>query len=564
MSAFLEQCRFFFIYAGLFSFFANLLLLAVPLYMLQVFDRVLTSRSNETLVVLTVAAVGALMVMAALEILRSRLLVRVGVAIDKLLGEPVLAESLRNAVKPDGTPYGYGLRDVNTLRQFLTGNSVFAFFDAPWTPLFLVLIFVFHPLLGAIALLGMAVQFFLAYLEERTTRPPLETANAKQRVSGQFVEMSMRNAEVVNAMGMSAALASRWRKLNAEVIGLQTVASNRAGVIVATTRFVRTLLQVLMLAVGAYLIIDRNVTPGIMIAATIILGRAMAPVELAIGTWRNLVDARGAYRRLAKLLEGKAAVADKLELPPPAGHLKVERLVFGRMPSPAIIKGISFELSPGESLGLIGPSAAGKSTLARLIMGVWVPQSGVVRLDGADISAWDCERLGGYVGYLPQDVELFAGTVAENIARLGDPAANSEDVIKAAKLAHAHDMILHLPNGYDTEIGDGGAVLSGGQRQRVALARALFGSPRLVVLDEPNSNLDSEGEEGLRQTINDLKALGVTLIIIAHKPSLLAHVDKMLVLSNGQVDSFGTRQEVLARLARAGVVRSMPGTDNPE
>jgi PrtD family type I secretion system ABC transporter len=435
------------------------------------------------------------------------------------------------------------------LRNYLGSNSVNALFDAPWAPLLIGVIFLFHPLFGIIATLGAVALVALALIGEKITRKPLTEASGQGRRTGRFVDLASRNAEAVKALGMLPAVTQHWRQLNGQTLELQVQAGNRSGGILAATKFIRLLLQVVMLAAGAYLVIDQHATPGIMIAATLILARAMAPVELAISTWKNLVEARNAYGRLKVMLDASEEEQKRFELPAPEGRLVVEKVVFGRNLSQLVLRNISFQLEPGESLGLIGPSAAGKSTLARLIAGVWRPLSGAVRLDGASVSDWDPEHLGRYFGYLPQDVELFAGTVAENIARMGDPGMHAEAVVDAAKRAFAHDMILRLPNGYDTDIGEGGVILSGGQRQRIALARALYGSPRLVLLDEPNSNLDSEGEMALLQAMKKLKEDGVTLIIISHNPSLLTQVDKMLVLQGGQVEAFGPAGEVMNRVA---------------
>ncbi len=551
MREFLTRCRFFFVYAGLFSLFINLLLLVSPLYIMQLFDRVLGSRSGATLLMLTLAAFGALAVLAVLEALRARLLVRAGLALDEIVSRPVLAELLRSAVSPKGSAQPYAMRDLATLRAFLSGRGIFAFFDAPWAPVFVALIYVFHPVFGMIATLGIVLLFALAIVEEKITQPHIEEARARGRESGAFAEQSARNAEVVYALGMIPAVAGRWRALNDRATAPQTRASNRTGVTLAATKFTRLLLQITMLATGAWLIIEQHVSPGIMIAATLILGRALSPVEMAISGWKAMIETRGAWARLRAMTEAMEARPAPMPLPPPEGRLEVERVVFARTPSRPILKGVSFELAVGESLGLIGPSAAGKSTLARIVMGIWAPVTGAVRLDGADIAEWERERLGRYVGYLPQDVELFSGTVAENIARLEDPQRCTEQIIAAARGAGVHDMILRLPEGYDTNIGPEGTVLSGGQRQRIGLARALFGEPRLVVLDEPNSNLDSEGEDALMQCMQRLKEERVTLIVITHRPSILVNIDRMLVLREGRAEMFGARQEVMARLRGA-------------
>jgi len=552
MRQLVSRFRPFFLYAGLFSLFINLLMLVPVLYMLQIFDRVITSRSNETLVMLTIGAVLALLLGTVLDILRGRLLASAGVALDKRLGPPVLSGLLANARAPGGAEYVSGLRDVGTLRTFLTGTGIFALFDAPWLPIYVVVIALFHPVLGLIAALGSALLLALAYLNEKLTRTALEDLQAEGRKAGRFIDHSVRNAGVVAAHGMVESVTRCWERLNRKVLDAQMRASRAGGSISGLTKVARQLIQIAMLAAGAWLVIDLHVTAGVMLAATILLGRALAPVEMMIAGWKSLVDTRAAYSRLDKLLSSGSIQTEHTELPAPEGALSVERVAFGiRGHEKAIIRGVSFEVAAGESLGIIGPSAAGKSTLARLILGVWKPVNGVIRLDGADISEWPRDKLGPHVGYLPQDVELFSGSAAENIARMGE--VDSEAVIAAAKRANAHDMILHLPNGYDTQIGEGGATLSGGQRQRLALARALYRNPRLVVLDEPNANLDSEGEEALMGAMLGLKHDHVTLIVITHRPAMLANVDKVLVLRDGQVDMFGPRAEIIARVTRGSI-----------
>jgi PrtD family type I secretion system ABC transporter len=540
----------FFVHAGLFSLVINLLMLVPPLYMLQVFDRVISSRHEETLVLLSVAAVAALLMMAFLDILRARLLGAAGIALDRALGPQVLDGLLAQTARLSGAGYLNGLRDVNALRTFLTGNGIFALFDAPWLPIFLLIIFLFHPLLGCVAVAGAVLMLVLAYFNERTTRGPLERVQGEAKRAGRFIDASVRNAEVVAALGMLPAVTKRWATMNDRVLREQRDATALAGTYSGLTKFSRQFIQTAMLGVGAWLVLAQHVTPGVMMAGTIILGRALAPVETLVASWRNLIEAIQAWKRLDELLAANPPAGAGTELPAPAGRLGVERVSFAlRGAETPILRGVSFELAAGESLGIIGPSASGKSTLARLVVGVWKPTMGAVRLDGADVSAWPRERLGPYIGYLPQDVELFAGTVSDNIARLGEPDADR--VIAAAQAAHVHDMILRLPKGYDTEIGEGGQALSPGQRQRIGLARALYGEPRLVVLDEPNANLDTDGDEALLRTLRRLKEKGVTALIVAHRPSLLGGVDKLLMLRDGSVELFGPRAEIMARVTRA-------------
>ena len=548
MRAFLRKFLVFFVFAGLFSFVINMLLLTPSLYMLQTYDRVLGSRSEETLWMLTLILAVALMVMSALELVRTRLLVKANNALDAMLAPYLLHKMIAGATSPEGTQYPHGLKDLNSIKTFLTGSGIFAMFDAPWLPVYLVILWLMDPLLLIVAVVGSVLMLILTALNEYLTRTPLAQANLAGRLSGNLVSAGMRNAEVVNAMGMQQGLTRRWAFLNSKTLELQTTASNRAGTVSGLTKFVRQFLQSVMLGAGAYLVLKgHGFTPGMMIAGTIVLGKALSPIEHVIGSWKGLLEARTAYARLDTFIKGLAQDLPHMDLPPPIGQLSLERVTFGiRATNKVIVKDVSFALAPGESLGIIGPSAAGKSSLARLITGVWKPLSGTVRLDGSDLETWDKERLGKYFGYLPQDVELFAGSIADNIARLDIP--DTERVIMAARLAGVHDMVLRMPDGYDTQIGEGGAVLSGGQRQRIGLARALFGNPKLVVLDEPNASLDDAGELALLQAMAYLKQLGSTVVVVTHKVSLLANVDKLLVMQDGALALFGPREAVLAHL----------------
>lgn len=551
MSEFLRRFRPFLLYAALFSLFTNLLLLVPALYMLQVYDRVLTSRSNETLILLTASAAIALAVMMLLDLLRTRLLGIGSLLLDKWLGPVVLRQVLSGSRATALPADGNGLRDVEMLRGFLTGPAILALFDAPWMVIFVLVIFLFHPLLGAVAAAGALSLLAVTVLNERFMRKPLRELQQSSREAGHFIELGLRNAEVVSAMGMTQALTRRWEQRNDRVLELQGASSRRSAFMSAFSKFLRQFLQIAMLGAGAWLVVDQHVSGGVMIAATILLGRALAPIELLIAGWKSLVDARGAMQRLNALLAQRERESVPVELPVPTGHLALERVVFAvRGLEKPVIKGISFELPAGEALGIIGPTASGKSTLARLIVGVWKPQAGILRLDGADLANWPRERLGPYIGYVPQDVELFSGTIAENIARLGD--VESSAVVTAAQRAHAHDMILRLPRGYDTPVGEGGGALAGGQRQRIALARALYGDPRLIVLDEPNSSLDADGEEALSTTLREIRQSGATLIVVTHRPSLLINceADKLLVLKDGSVELFGPLAEIMARVTR--------------
>lgn len=538
-------------YAGFFSFIINMLLLVPSLYMLQVYDRVLASRSVETLWMLTLILAVALLVMSAMDLVRSRLLVKANNAIDTMLAPYLFHKMIVGATSPEGNQYSYGLKDLSAIKSFLTGAGIFALFDAPWLPVYLLILWFMHPVLFWVAVLGAVLMIGLTALNEYLTRASLEEANQSGRQAGNFVSAGLRNAEVVNAMGMQRGLTNRWNVLNDKTLELQSMASVRAGTVSGLTKFVRQFLQSVMLGAGAWLVLqNEGFTAGMMIAGTIILGKALAPIEHVIGSWKGLLEARSAYARLDKFIKGLSKEVSHMELPAPVGQLTLEHVTFGiRASNKVIIKDVSFALTPGESLGIIGPSAAGKSSLARLITGVWKPLSGTVRLDGSDLETWEKERLGQYIGYLPQDVELFAGSIADNIARLDTP--DTERVITAAKLAGVHEMILQMSDGYDTQIGEGGAVLSGGQRQRIGLARALFGSPRLIVLDEPNASLDELGEQALAQAMLHMRKAGSTVVVITHKASLLAYVDKLLIMQDGALAMFGPRDAVLAKVKEA-------------
>lgn len=550
MRAFLRKFLPFFVAAGVFSFFMNMLLLTPSLYMLQVYDRVLGSRSEETLWFITLLLIVALVVMGAMELVRSRLLVRANNAIDAQLAPYLLEKMAEGATSPEGNQYSHGLKDLNAIKTFLTGTGILAMFDAPWMPIAMLILWYMHHYLFLVALAGAVLMIGLTILNEYLTRKPLEDANGAGRAAGRHVEIALRNAEVVNAMGMLKGVARRWAGLNDVVIALQSKASQRAGTVSGVTKFVRQAIQSLGLGVGAYIVLrEPTFTPGMMIAGTIVLGKALGPIELLIGGWKGFQEARIAYSRLDTFLKAQRLAIEPMELPAPTGQIALEKVSFGiRTTNKVIIKEVGFALAAGDALGIIGPSAAGKSTLARLLVGVWKPLQGTIRLDGADMNSWTPERLGPYIGYLPQDIELFAGTIADNIARLDEPDADK--VIRAAQLAGLHEMILRMPKGYDTYIGEQGAVLSGGQRQRIGLARALYGDPKLVVLDEPNASLDTEGEQALLMAMAYLKRMGTTVVVITHKVSLLSNVDKLLVMQDGMLAVFGPRDGVLQHLAQ--------------
>ena len=517
--------------------------------MLQVFDRVITSRSTDTLLYLTLVALVALAVLAALEMVRTVLMVRMSSWLDSRLSGTILTGSVMASLDRPGRPSVQGLRDFASIRSFVTGPGIFPILDAPWTPIFLAVIFMMHPALGWLALVGAIVLFAMGVLNEVTTRKLLLQSGRSAIDALRQAEAAARNANVVESMGMMPNLVRRWQERNGDALQLQARASGRAGGITALSKLIRQGLQIGVLGVGAWLVLRNETTPGVMIAASILMSRALAPVEQAIGTWKSAIATRDAYHRVKRHLEDMPARGQFMPLPTPEGQLLVEGVShFYPGLSEATLRNISFSLEPGEALGLIGPTAAGKTTLANLLVGLSRPRLGHVRLDGADVADWEADDLGRHIGFLPQDIELFDGTVGENIARMGE--AQSDQVIAAAQLAGVHEMVLQLPNGYETEIGDDGASLSGGQRQRIGLARAIFGDPPFVVLDEPNSHLDATGEEALANTLAKLKERGTTLVIIAHRPTILNQVDKVLLLHGGAIQSFGPRDEVLGSVTR--------------
>ncbi len=535
---------------GVFSLVINLLMLTGPLYMMLVYDRVLTSQSESTLISLSLLIAGLFVIMGLLSSVRSKILVRIGIRINLRLSERVFGAQIKKAASR-GAKGLDGVRDLQTLREFLSGTGPTTLFDAPWTPVYIAVIFLLDPLLGWVATGGAIVLLILALLNEVMTRKNLAKATRVLAESNEIVADGRNNAEVLSSMHMLPGIYRRWQKLQHAALELQNKASDRSASLSSMSRTLRLMLQSAILGTGAYLAINGMISPGTMIAASLIMGRGLAPIEQAIGSWRHFIAARGAYQRTKQLLDDIPAEEQRTQLPSPQGKLSVEKLfagIPGKEGNQLILSNISFQLNSGEALAVIGPSASGKSTLARLLVGAWPPDHGHVRLDSADLWQWDREQLGRYIGYLPQDVELFNGTVLENIARFDEDAEDSA-VVAAAMSAGAHEMILALPDGYNTAIGTGGRLLSGGQRQRIALARALYGDPALVVLDEPNASLDAVGEEALSQTIQRMKARGQTVVVIAHRPSAVTQADKVLVLDGGKVAAFGPKAEVFAALS---------------
>lgn len=544
----LKACKGSFLSVGFFSFFVNALMLVPSFYMLQVYGRVVTSGSIPTLVMLTLIMTILMGTMGSLEWVRSRIMVRLSTRLDVLLSRDVYRASFKKALDSGGMDASaQPLNDLTGLRQFLTGNGLFAFFDTPWLPVYIGVMFLFHPWYGWFAIGCAIVLLMLAVVNEKLTGKAIADANKQNIAANLHTNKNLRNAEVIESMGMLETLMGRWGERQRQVLLLQSQASDKGGMVTSFSKTFRMLSQSLILGIGAYLAVKQEITPGLMIAGSILLGRALAPIDLMIGSWKGFISARSQYARLNEILDEQQAEPQRMSLPAPEGHVLVENLIVSAPGSKTpILKNISFAVPAGSIVGVIGPSASGKSTLARALLGVWAPQHGVVRLDGADINNWDKRELGPYVGYLPQDIELFEGSISENIARFRE--VEPDKVIQAAKTAGVHEMILQLPEGYDTVIGSDGVNLSGGQRQRVGLARAIYGSPRLIILDEPNSNLDEVGERALAMAIQQLKASGATVFIITHRTSILAQLDRLLVMSNGAIGLYGPRDKVMAEL----------------
>lgn len=533
--------------AAAFSFFVNLLTLCIPLYSLQIYDRVLASGSGATLFVLTVAVLGGLLAAAALEDIRARLLIALGIHFDNRLSVRLFersAGSLSSAARASG---GQAVRDLDNVRHVLTGAGALALFDLPWAPVFIVACFYLHPLLGCITLAGTLIVLALAVANQKLVDQPLARSNEQTEASYRLTENVMRNVETVRALGMLPELQRRWSALRSSAIGSQAAASARNSSVSSAIRLMRYVLLIAVMAAGAWLAVTRELSPGALFASTLLCTRALLPIDQVVGIWRQLSSAWAALQRVeAALLAPEPS--SSLKLPTPEGRLAVEELSYTPAGARApVLNRVSFEVRPGEAVGIVGPSAAGKSTLARLIVGVDRPSEGSVRLDGAETWSWDRADFGTVAGYLSQNIELFEGRIAENIARFR--TTDSLSIVAAARMAGVHETILSLPDGYDTILNAQGSPLSGGQRQRVALARAVFGEPRLVVLDEPNSALDAEGEAALLALLSALKARGTTVLMIAHRPSMLVALDKVLVLANGVIGDYGSIEKIMPRIA---------------
>lgn len=532
---------------GLFSAFANILMLAGPLYMLQVYDRVLSSRSVETLVALTALVAFLYGIMGLLEFARGRLLVRIGARFQQKLDRRVFDAVLTNSTMGENDKALTGLSDLESIQRFIASPAPAAFFDLPWTPVFLIGISIFHPWLGYLAIVGGAFLILLSFLNRLLSTQPLNRSIASAQRAAHLGEQLRSEAEMIQSLGMRQNAFERWQARRSASLALQLEATDVGGSFTSMIKTFRLFLQSAMLGLGAFLSIRGELSPGAMIAGSILLGKALAPIELAIGNWPSFQRARKGWWNLADLL-GKAPISQtKTELPRPAAHLEAVALtVVPPGHGQATLKRINFAVTPGECLGVIGPSGAGKSTLARAITGTWRVAGGKVRLDGAALDQYDHAHLGAYIGYLPQRVQLFDGTIAENIARLS-PKPNDQKVVDAAKQADAHEMILKLPDGYDTLVSATTGLLSGGQIQRIGLARALYSDPVLLVLDEPNSNLDAQGAEALNHSIRRMKSDGRSVIVMAHRPAAIRECERLLVLRNGVVEAFGPREDVLKK-----------------
>ncbi len=549
LQAALKACKSSFLSVGFFSFCVNTLMLVPTFYMIQVSGRVVPSSSTSTLLMLTLILTVLLLTLGSLEWVRSRIMVRISNRLDVLLSRDVYRASFKRALQSGGgDATAQSLNDLTSLRQFFTGAGVFAFFDAPWFPIYTVIMFLFHPWFGWMTLACGTVLSILAVVNHRVTGKALASANKENVASNVITTKTLRNAEVIESMGMLETLMNRWAKRQRNVMMLQSQASDKGGVVSSVSKMFRVWSQSLMLALGAYLVITHQINPGLLMAGSLLLGRALSPIDQMIGSWKGFVAAKVQYDRLNKVMNDLKAEPERMPLPAPEGHIQVENIIVTPPGAKApVLRSVSFVAPAGSIVGIVGPSAAGKSTLVRALMGIWPPQHGVVRLDGADIASWDKQALGPHVGYLPQDIELFEGSISENIARFDN--IDPEKVIEAAQMAGVHEMILMLPDGYDTVIGSAGVNLSGGQRQRIGLARAVYGRPRLVVLDEPNSNLDDVGERALGMALQKLKETGATVFIVSHRPNILTRLDRILVMAGGTVSLYGERDRVIAELA---------------
>jgi len=552
----LRRIRPILLWAGALSFFVNLLTFSGTIFMLQVYDRVLTSRNETTLVMLAAIACALLAAYAVLDYLRTRLLIQAGEALDRAMAGPAFQVALTEAIENPGSGNVQIVRDAEMLREFLSGGAFVTVLDAPWVPVWVAVCFAFHPWLGWATVAGGLVLFATALVNETMTRPHIIAAARLGLEATNQLASHLRNAEAVRGLGMGRQVEGRWRDKAREALQRSIAASNRGGGLLAASKYARQVMNIAILGLGAYLVLRGEITAGVMFASSLMVAKALAPIEQAVAQWRAVVTARIALRRLDAAFAALPPADRRTELPRPKGALTLEHVtVFAPKTEIPVLKNISFTLPAGEVLALVGPTGSGKSSLARTIVGVWSPRAGAVRLDGSDLRHYPVEQTSRFVGYLPQDVELFDGTVADNIARFR--ADGGQAAVAAAVAAHAHEMIQRLPGGYDTRVGEDGHALSGGQRQRVGLARAIYGEPCLVVLDEPNANLDGEGEEALLRTIQALKARGVTVVVVTHRTNFVAAVDKILVLADGQIRHYGPPSEVLPKIAPPNLVAKL-------
>jgi len=536
-------------FAALFSLISNMLYLALPIYTNQIYSRVITSQSGATLLVLSAGCAFVFVVSAVIDHYRAMVLSGFGVVFDQQLASRTFAALFDAVVRRRGTR-AQALRDLDTVRAAIGGQAINVLFDLPWMPVFMILLFVIDPMIGVVTLLGAIVLLVLAFLQDRATHSTLKQASEAAIASYGFTDAALRNGEVVRALGMLPTIGRQWARNRYISVASSSQAAQRGGFYSGAIRFVRMLIQILIIAVGAWLVVEHTISSSLLFANMILASRALAPIERMVGSWKALIEAHEAYKRLDKILLDYEPPEPVTKLPRPHGALAVENVSFAPVGAPALVLiNLNFKIEPGDFVGIIGPSGAGKSTLARLIVGIWKSNSGTVRLDGADVYSWDREDFGRNVAYQPQDTELFAGTVRDNIARFL-PDATDEEVVAAAQQANAHELILRLPKGYETELGEGGAVLSAGQRQRVGLARTLFGDPKVIILDEPNANLDQDGEAALLAALERAKKRGATVVMISHKPAMFSLADKILVLVGGQITDFGPRDEVLGRLMK--------------
>ncbi|MBS0347728.1 MAG: type I secretion system permease/ATPase [Proteobacteria bacterium] len=542
----------------LFSVLINILMLTPTMYMLQLFDRVMLSQNLVTLTVLTIVMLFCFAAVAFAEWSRSRVLVRLGVKLDQQLNSRVFAASFEAALRQQGKNPTQGFGDLANVRQFLTGNGLFALMDAPWTPIYLAVLFLLHPWLGILGIVFSLILAGMAWVSHRLSHASIEAAQEAGGQVGGYIHSKLRNAEVIEAMGMLDNLRARWKTRQQHYLELNRQASDVSERVKAMTKFVRYTQQSLALAAGAVLVIRGELSPGAMIAANVLLGRTTQPVDMIVMTWKSFLSARKAFLRLEETLAQNPPRDTTLVHPEPKGQLSLKNVIATAPSRPqAILKDLSIDFPAGEVIGVVGPSGSGKSTLARTLVGIWPYTDGRVLLDGVPLERWERDELGPHLGYLPQDIELFEGTIAENIARFGE--VEPDKVIRACQRAGVHDMILRFPQGYDTEMGQAGGLLSGGQRQRIALARAMYGDPKLLVLDEPNSNLDDVGENALLKAVQDLRQQGSTVFVITHRPSVLSVADRLLVLNDGRIALYGPRADVIATLQAQAAAQQNPG-----